>query len=220
MIRRLAILRGLSAGLAVAVVGVTLGACSTLNAGAKVGAGEGAANGARDPDATASTSVRVQEAGVQEVGVQGAQVQEPKLHDAKLQETKVPDDGADEAAKPGTRDLALAKGHFRARHYGLAEMHFRRAAEASPGDPEAWLGLAASYDELKRTSLADRAYGTALKITGPTPEFLNNRGYSYLLRGDIRRASDDLSAAAAAAPDDERIQNNLTVLDGRARRGR
>jgi Flp pilus assembly protein TadD len=115
-------------------------------------------------------------------------------------------------------DLGLGKYHFGAENYGLAEMHFRRAVEQSPGNAEAWLGLAASYDQLKRWDLADRAYAEALKITGPTPAFLNNRGYSYLLRGDIRRASQDLSAAAARDPENERIQNNLKALDGRARK--
>ena len=115
-------------------------------------------------------------------------------------------------------DLALAKNHFRAQNYGLAEMHFRRAVESSRGNAEAWIGLAASYDQLRRFDLADRAYAEAFRITGPTPEFLNNRGYSYMLRGDIRRASRDLSEAAAKAPDDERIQNNLRTLDQRARK--
>lgn len=114
-------------------------------------------------------------------------------------------------------DLALGKYHFRAQNYGLAELHFRRSVESTPGNPEGWIGLAASYDQLKRWELADRAYAQAFKITGPTPAFLNNRGYSYLLRGDVRRASEDLSRAAATDPGNERIQNNLKALDGRAR---
>jgi Flp pilus assembly protein TadD len=56
-----------------------------------------------------------------------------------------------------------------------------------------------------------------LKITGPTAEFLNNRGYSYLLRGDMRRASQDLSAALALDPENERIRNNVRTLGARAR---
>ena len=115
-------------------------------------------------------------------------------------------------------DLALGKEHYRAQHYGLAEMHFRRAVETSRGDAEAWLGLAAAYDQLKRFDLADRAYREVVKLTGRSPELLNNRGYSYLLRGDLGRASQDLSAAAAKDPDNERIRNNLKALDGRARR--
>ena len=128
---------------------------------------------------------------------------------------------AQEPAKPLDEvkdDVTLGKEHYRAQNYGLAEMHFRRAVETAAGDAEAWLGLAAAYDQLKRFELADRAYARVVKLNGPTPELLNNRGYSYLLRGDLRRASQDLSAAAAAAPDDERIRNNLKALDGRARR--
>ncbi|HEY8382216.1 MAG TPA: hypothetical protein VIL09_08710 [Microvirga sp.] len=115
-------------------------------------------------------------------------------------------------------DFGLGRLHFGKANYGLAEMHFRRAVEAEPGRAEAWIGLAASYDQLKRWELADRAYAQALKIVGPTPAFLNNRGYSYLLRGDISRASRDLSTAAAQDPENEQIQNNLRTLDGRARR--
>jgi Flp pilus assembly protein TadD len=129
---------------------------------------------------------------------------------------------APEPAKPLDEvkdDLTLGKEHFRATNYGLAELHFRRAVETT-GDAEAWLGLAATYDELKRFELADRAYREILKRTGPTPELLNNRGYSYLLRGDFRRASQDLSAAVAKDPGNERIQNNLKALDLRVRRRR
>jgi Flp pilus assembly protein TadD len=115
-------------------------------------------------------------------------------------------------------DLALGKEHFRAGNFGLAELHFRKSVESSAGSPEAWLGLAAAYDEMKRFKLADRAYGEALKLTGPSAELLNNRGYSYLLRGDLRRASKDLSAAAALDPENERIQNNLKILDRNARK--
>ena len=115
-------------------------------------------------------------------------------------------------------DVTLGKEHYRAQNYGLAELHFRRAVEMEKGNAEAWLGLAAAYDQLKRFELADRAYAQVLKLTGPSPELLNNRGYSYLLRGDLRRASQDLSAAAAKAPENEHILNNLKALDGRARR--
>ncbi|KAA2234941.1 hypothetical protein [Salinarimonas soli] len=115
-------------------------------------------------------------------------------------------------------DLDLGKEHFRAENYGLAELHFRKAAEASSGDVEAWLGLAAAYDKLRRFELADRAYARAFKIAGPTPELLNNRGYSYMLRGDVKRASRDLAEASLKDPGDERIRNNLRALDERARR--
>ena len=60
-------------------------------------------------------------------------------------------------------DLVLGKRHYRAKNYGLAEQHFRRAVEKAPRDGEAWLGLAASYDRLKRYDLADRAYSAGAR---------------------------------------------------------
>ncbi len=91
-------------------------------------------------------------------------------------------------------DLSLGKKYFRAANFGLAETHFRRAVELHPRDPEAWVGLAASYDRLRRFDLADRAYDQAMKIVGPTPEILNNKGYSYMLRGDYAPRPRDLAA--------------------------
>ena len=123
-------------------------------------------------------------------------------------------------ALPGapTDDAALGREHYGAGRHGLAEIHFRRAVEANRDNLEAWLGLAAAYDRLKRFDLADRAYAQALRLTGPTAAFLNNRGYSYLLRGDLRRASRDLTDALALDPQNERIRNNLDALDAQARR--
>ncbi|MGA2125978.1 MAG: tetratricopeptide repeat protein [Xanthobacteraceae bacterium] len=126
-------------------------------------------------------------------------------------------------ADPGD-DLNLGKRHFRDANYGLAEQYFRRAAEKAPGearhDAEAWLGLAASYDRLRRFDLADRAYAQALKILGPTPELLNNIGYSYLLRGDYVRAREKLLAARAKDPDSPFVRNNLALLEKSERRNR
>jgi tetratricopeptide (TPR) repeat protein len=109
-------------------------------------------------------------------------------------------------------NLNLGKRHFRAQDYGLAERYFRRAVELAPRDSEAWLGLAASYDRLRRFDLADRAYSQLLKILGPTPEVLNNQGYSYMLRGDYRRAHQILRQAQAKAPDNPYVRNNLDLL--------
>ena len=118
-------------------------------------------------------------------------------------------------------DLNLGKRHFRESDFGLAERHFRRAVEKGPGDTrrdaEAWLGLAASYDRLRRFELADRAYAHAIKILGPTPEILNNQGYSYLLRGDYRHARERLVTARDLDPGNPYIQNNLDLLAKSAR---
>jgi Flp pilus assembly protein TadD len=117
-------------------------------------------------------------------------------------------------------DLNLGKRHFRERDYGLAERYFRRAVEMSPRDAEAWIGLAASYDRLKRFDHADRAYAQALAILGPTPEILNNQGYSYLLRGDYKRARAKLYAARAKDPGNPRILNNIDILEESLRQGK
>ncbi len=109
-------------------------------------------------------------------------------------------------------DLSIGKQNFRQGNYGLAEHYFRRAAETGPKDAEAWLGLAASYDRLRRFDLADRAYGQLIKILGPTPEVLNNQGYSYMLRGEYARAREILTAAQAKDPANPYIQNNLALL--------
>jgi tetratricopeptide (TPR) repeat protein len=115
-------------------------------------------------------------------------------------------------------DLTLGKRHYREKNYGLAEQHFRRAAEKLPRDGEAWLGLAASYDRLKRYDLADRAYREALSIFGPRPEVINNIGYSYMLRGDLRKARQKFAEAQAKDPENPTIANNIALVDEAARR--
>jgi len=115
-------------------------------------------------------------------------------------------------------DLTLGKRHYREKNYGLAEQHFRRAAEKLPRDGEAWLGLAASYDRLKRYDLADRAYQEALSIFGPRPEVINNIGYSYLLRGDLRRARQKFAEAQRKDPENPTIANNIALVDEAAKR--
>jgi tetratricopeptide (TPR) repeat protein len=130
------------------------------------------------------------------------------------------------AADPGllgsdpSDDLNLGKKQYRAGNFGSAERHFRRAVELHPRDAEAWVGLAAAYDRLRRFDLADRAYTQAVAIVGPTPEILNNRGYSYMLRGDYPRARTTLLAAAAKDPKNPYIKNNLDLLDKSFRNGK
>ena len=119
-----------------------------------------------------------------------------------------------------TDDLSRGKVQYRARNYGLAEKHFRAAAESHPRDAEAWIGLAASYDQLKRFDLADRAYAQAIRIVGPTVEILNNQGYSYMLRGDYPRAHATLLTAQRKAPDNQFVANNMRLLAESQRTGK
>ncbi len=117
-------------------------------------------------------------------------------------------------------DLSRGKRQYRLGNYGLAEGAFRHAVELHPRDAEAWMGLAASYDELRRFDLADRAYGQAIRIAGPTPAILNNQGYSYMLRGDYKRARATLLKARAKDPKNKFVANNLRLLSQSARLGK
>jgi len=109
-------------------------------------------------------------------------------------------------------DLSLGKKYYRASDFGLAEKHFRRAVEVHATDAEGWLGLAASYDQLRRFDLADRAYAQAIRLTGTTVEIINNQGYSYMLRGEYRKAAAKLAEAAKKAPENPYVKNNIRLL--------
>jgi len=84
---------------------------------------------------------------------------------------------------PGNEDTRVGWAHLASGNYGLAEQHYRRVVEATPQNGSAWIGLAASYDRLGRFDLADLAYRHAIRLEGENYIILNNRGYSYLLRG-------------------------------------
>jgi TolA-binding protein len=126
-------------------------------------------------------------------------------------------------AKPGLvgddphDDLQLGKKYFRSNNFGLAEKAFRNAVQKHPRDAEAWVGLAASYDRLRRFDLADRAYGEAVRLIGPTTEILNDQGFSYMLRGDYARARQKLQQARARDPRNPYVQANLQLLEQSAR---
>jgi Flp pilus assembly protein TadD len=130
-----------------------------------------------------------------------------------------PGAGAKRAGKE-SEDVSLGKKYFNAGNFTLAERHFRRAVELRPRDLDSWVGLAASYDRLRRFELADRAYKQAISIIGPTPEILNNQGFSYMLRGDYKSAREKLLAAQAQDPNSPFIQNNLDLLEKSTRQGR
>ena len=114
--------------------------------------------------------------------------------------------------------LIAAKTDFREGRFGLAEKSYRKAVEVTPRDAEAWIGLAASYDRMRRFDLADRAYEQAVKLVGRTPLMLNNLGYSQLLRGDLRKARKYFLAAYDGDPDNPVIRNNIELLNESGKR--
>jgi Flp pilus assembly protein TadD len=124
---------------------------------------------------------------------------------------------ADVQYYPSDEPLRLGMEYFNRGNFGLAERYFRDAVEKAPRDASAWIGLAASYDRLGRFDLADRAYRSAVQLAGETTALLNNRGYSYMLRGDLKTARQYFLKAYRREPGNPTIINNLKLLDGSGR---
>lgn len=109
--------------------------------------------------------------------------------------------------------FAAGKNQFNSKNYGNAAAAFKKAVELEPRDGEAWLGLAASYDRLRRFDMADRAYVQAHKYLGNIYQYYNNVGYSYLLRGDLVKARANFLKAYELDPKSQVVANNITLLD-------
>jgi Flp pilus assembly protein TadD len=114
---------------------------------------------------------------------------------------------------PSDEPVKLGLEYFKKGSYGIANRYFRDAIEKAPEDAEAWIGLAASYDRLRRFDLADQAYAQAIKLTGETVQILNDRGYSYLLRGDLGKARIKFQKAYQLDPTNPTVINNLQLLN-------
>lgn len=140
------------------------------------------------------------------LGLAGCAEQGPELVTASLTE----------ASLPSSRKL-VDKGQkqFTDGYYGSAAESFAKTIERDPLNADAWLGLAASYDEINRFDEADRAYARVQELVGATPSVLNNLGYSYLLRGNLDKARKTLTAAHMADPQNPYILNNIDILNDR-----
>lgn len=115
---------------------------------------------------------------------------------------------------PSDEPYRMGVEHFNRGNFGVAERYFRAAVEAAPKDVSAWIGLAASYDRIPRFDLADRAYLRAIALGGETPQILNNRGYSYMLRGNLVSARAQFVKSDAREPNNPYVINNLRLLEG------
>ena len=76
----------------------------------------------------------------------------------------------------------------------------------------AWLGYAASSDHLARFDNSDQAYQRLSSMIPNRPEYLNNVGYSYLLRGNLVQARRYFLKAYEIDPANETTANNLELL--------
>jgi Flp pilus assembly protein TadD len=110
------------------------------------------------------------------------------------------------------QQIVEGKVQFRAHDYGKAYTAFKKAIDLVPQDPQAWLGFAASADMLHRFDKAEFAYQKLRPVIGNRIEFLNNYGYSQLLRGNLTAARSYFLKAYELDPSNEFAANNLEML--------
>jgi Flp pilus assembly protein TadD len=115
---------------------------------------------------------------------------------------------------PSDEPVRMGLEQFNRGNYGLSQRYFKDAVEKAPKDVTAWVGLAASYDRLRRFDLADQAYRAAIRLGGETVQILNDEGYSYMLRGNLSAARRKFERAYALDPTNVTIANNLQLLNG------
>jgi len=118
---------------------------------------------------------------------------------------------------PSDEPVRMGLEQFNRGNYGIAQRYFKDAVEKAPKDLTAWIGLAASYDRLRRFDLADQAYSQAIRLGGETVQVLNDQGYSYMLRGNLSAARRKFEKAYSLDPTNPVIVNNLELLNGSRR---
>ena len=75
----------------------------------------------------------------------------------------------------------------------------------------------ALYEIQGRFDLADQSYAKAVRLAGQRASILNNEGYSYMLRGDLRKARAKFDAALRIDPGNATAINNLVLLNQSAK---
>ena len=135
--------------------------------------------------------------------------------DSALQANELPNVASYDAAHA----LIDARAHFLINDFGYSAALYKRYVELTQNDPEGYVGLAASYDRLRRFDLADRAYASLYRLTGGTVQYYNNLGYSHMLRGDMAAALTNLRKANQLDPKNLTVANNLRMLANSAKQG-
>lgn len=110
-------------------------------------------------------------------------------------------------------ELQAGKQSFDAGQYGQAVRYFQKAADASPNQPEAWLGLAAAADRTGHFEISAPAYAQLLTLTGPIVEYYNNLGFSLMLQGRLDAADKAFQDALRIAPGHPTATNNRAILE-------
>ncbi|WP_305989322.1 tetratricopeptide repeat protein [Roseibium sp. MMSF_3544] len=113
---------------------------------------------------------------------------------------------------PDDELLTRANVQFKEKNFGKAYAIYKRAVEVYPKDPVAWLGYSASADMIGRFDNADTGYKRLARMIPNRPEYLNNVGYSYLLRGNLVSARRYFLKAYDIDPANQTTANNLELL--------
>lgn len=121
-------------------------------------------------------------------------------------------DAARIGALPNTSLVANGKTFYRARDFGNAQAAYQKAVKVYPQNAEAWLGLAATYDRLRRFDQSRVAYQKLHALTGDSPVYYNNLGYSKLLQGHVQGAIGAFRRALSLDPLNPTAQNNLDLI--------
>jgi len=106
------------------------------------------------------------------------------------------------------------RGEILTGQYGLAIDGLTEVVTRDPGNARALTLLAVAYGQLKRFDLADRYHARALEIDPNSAVVLNNWGYSYLVRGDGKRAAGLLERAVATSDGRPIVAANLALARG------
>jgi len=90
--------------------------------------------------------------------------QEPTVRDAAVVAPVAPagpdpvQEPTDVKYYPSDEPVRMGLENFNRGNFGISQRYFKDAVEKAPKDVTAWIGLAASYDRLRRFDLADQAY--------------------------------------------------------------
>lgn len=100
----------------------------------------------------------------------------------------------------------------------MAEAHaaLERSTASCPDRWRGWNALGVIYDRLARWDDSERSYARALALTGGSATVTNNIGVSLMLQRRHAEALAILNRAAAAAPSNERIANNIDIAGASA----
>ena len=121
-------------------------------------------------------------------------------------------DLSDTSFYPNDELVTMGRVQFNERNFGKSYALFKKAVEVFPEDPAAWLGYAASADQIGRFDNADNAYRLLATMIPNSPLYLNNVGYSHLLRGNLPQARRYFLKAYEIDPGNETTANNIELL--------